>query len=215
MSSVRRFYCNDTINDNLCLCKNSPRFHQIVSNKRSKIKTSWQSTPPDPPPPPVFHMLCTWIHTCPPHPTQLEQIAERNPGCSNPLGNNPYTHLHTCSEILLPTPACVHAEDNYKKTHYWPTIQIRPATECLCLDKYQVSSAVHVRVASSPGPTRKIGKKGLVTLPRMCWVSILCNSHVSYTSCGSQIQMTIVIQSRWTDLVVDRLQANLHVVRQE
>ena len=29
---------NDTINGNLCLCKNSPRFHQIVSKKRSKIK---------------------------------------------------------------------------------------------------------------------------------------------------------------------------------
>ena len=41
-----------TINGNLCLCKNCPRFHQIVSivsNKRSKIKISWGSMPLDPP----------------------------------------------------------------------------------------------------------------------------------------------------------------------
>ena len=30
--------CNDTINGNLCLCKNSPRFHQIASKKSPKSK---------------------------------------------------------------------------------------------------------------------------------------------------------------------------------
>ena len=40
---------NDTINGKLCLCEDSPRFHQIASNERSKIKISWGSMPPDPP----------------------------------------------------------------------------------------------------------------------------------------------------------------------
>ena len=53
---------NDTINGKLLLCENSPRFQQIVSNIRSKIKISWGSMPTDPL---VCCMLCTWIHTCP------------------------------------------------------------------------------------------------------------------------------------------------------
>ena len=79
--------CNDIINGKLCLCENSPRFHQIVSNKRSKIKISR-----GPPIPLVCHMFCTWIRTClpppqqsmqshfvPPPPNPLGQKAERNP----------------------------------------------------------------------------------------------------------------------------------------
>ena len=50
---------NDTINGKLCLCENSPRFHQIASSKRSKIKISLGSMPPNPP-------FATWIHTCSP-----------------------------------------------------------------------------------------------------------------------------------------------------
>ena len=42
----------------LCLCKNSPRFYQIASNKR------WGSMPLDPL---VCHMLCTQICACPPN----------------------------------------------------------------------------------------------------------------------------------------------------
>ena len=53
--------CNDTINGKLCLCENSLRFHQIVSNKRSKIKIFR-----GPPIPLVCHMFCTRIHICPP-----------------------------------------------------------------------------------------------------------------------------------------------------
>ena len=53
-----KFYksINDTINGKLCLCENSPRFHQFVSNKSSKIKISRGSIPPDPL---LCHMLCT------------------------------------------------------------------------------------------------------------------------------------------------------------
>ena len=39
---------NDTINGKLCLCENSPRFHQIVSNKRSKIKIVGQKAERNP-----------------------------------------------------------------------------------------------------------------------------------------------------------------------
>ena len=62
------------IHAKLCLCENSPRFHQIASNKRSKIKIFQGSMPP------VCHMLCTWIHTCPVStcPSLLGQKAERN-----------------------------------------------------------------------------------------------------------------------------------------
>ena len=66
---------NDTVNGKLWLCKNSPRFHQIVSNKTSKIKISRGACPRTPP---VCHMLCTWIHTC--------------------LPNNPYN-------LILPRPS--------------------------------------------------------------------------------------------------------------
>ena len=38
---------NDTKNCKLCLCENSPRFHQIASN--NKMKISQGSMPPDPP----------------------------------------------------------------------------------------------------------------------------------------------------------------------
>ena len=55
---------NDTINGNLCLCKNSPRFHQIASKKRSKIKISQGNIPWTPL---VCHILCTQIYTCPPN----------------------------------------------------------------------------------------------------------------------------------------------------
>ena len=44
------------------LYNNSPRFHQIVSNKRSKIKISRGSIPRTPL---VCHMLCMQICTCP------------------------------------------------------------------------------------------------------------------------------------------------------
>ena len=44
------------------VCAKSPRFHQIVSNKRSKIKISWGSMPPDHSSLPY---ICTQIHTCP------------------------------------------------------------------------------------------------------------------------------------------------------
>ena len=37
-----------TMNGKLCLCENSPRFHQIAPNKMSKIKISQRSMPPDP-----------------------------------------------------------------------------------------------------------------------------------------------------------------------
>ena len=40
-----------------CLCENSPRFHQIMSNKKSKIKISQGSIPPDPPS--LLHALHT------------------------------------------------------------------------------------------------------------------------------------------------------------
>ena len=36
---------NNTINGKLCLCENSPRFHQIVSNKRFKIRGACPRTP--------------------------------------------------------------------------------------------------------------------------------------------------------------------------
>ena len=62
-SSIYKSF-NDTINCELCLCKKSPRFHQIVSTKRSKIKNfprgECLQTPL------VCSMLCTQIHTCPP-----------------------------------------------------------------------------------------------------------------------------------------------------
>ena len=40
-----------------CLCENSPRFHQIMSNKKSKIKISQGNIPPDPPS--LLHALHT------------------------------------------------------------------------------------------------------------------------------------------------------------
>ena len=46
---------------NLCLCKNSLRFHQIASNKRSKIKISRGSVPRTP-----LFATCFETHTCPP-----------------------------------------------------------------------------------------------------------------------------------------------------
>ena len=46
ISHVNQF--NDTITGKLCLCKHSPRFHQIVSNKRSKIKISPEEHAPRP-----------------------------------------------------------------------------------------------------------------------------------------------------------------------
>ena len=51
---------NDTINSKLCLCKNSPRFHQI---KGPKSKFSGRARPSTPL---VCCMLCTQIRTCPP-----------------------------------------------------------------------------------------------------------------------------------------------------
>ena len=57
----------------LCLCKNSPRFHQIVSDKRSKIKISRQSMPLDPP------NLTSALHADTYLPPPLGQKAERNP----------------------------------------------------------------------------------------------------------------------------------------
>ena len=50
----------------LCLCENSPRFHQIVSDKRSKIKTFQGSMPPDRPSLP--HVLHTDTYLPPPPP---------------------------------------------------------------------------------------------------------------------------------------------------
>ena len=56
---------NDTINGKLCLCKNSPRFHQIASNKRSKINISRGSIPPDPLS--LSHALHTDTYLLPPN----------------------------------------------------------------------------------------------------------------------------------------------------
>ena len=68
---------NDTINGKLCLCESSPRFHQVVSNKRSRTKIFRGSMPPTPPslphvlhmdtylpPPPIIHTIsfCTPLH---------------------------------------------------------------------------------------------------------------------------------------------------------
>ena len=55
-------YINDTINGKVCLCENSPRFNQSVSNKRYKLKISQGSMPRTPL---VCHMLSTQIRTCP------------------------------------------------------------------------------------------------------------------------------------------------------
>ena len=52
-----------TINGKNCVCENSPRFHEIVSNKRSKIKISQGNMPPDAL---VCRPLCTQMCTCPP-----------------------------------------------------------------------------------------------------------------------------------------------------
>ena len=56
--SIQAF--NDTINGEFCLCRKSPRFHQIASNKRSKNKISPGSMPPNPL---VCPMLSTQIRT--------------------------------------------------------------------------------------------------------------------------------------------------------
>ena len=39
----------DTINGNLCLCKNSPRFHQIASNKKVQNQNLTGEHAPGPP----------------------------------------------------------------------------------------------------------------------------------------------------------------------
>ena len=70
---------NDTINGELCLCENSPRFHLIASNKRSKIKISPGEHAPGPP-----HALHTNTYLPPNKPYNLilpplGQKAERNP----------------------------------------------------------------------------------------------------------------------------------------
>ena len=77
-NSINSSLHNDTINGKLWLCENSPRFHQIVSIKRSKIKISWENMPPDraslphalhtdtylppppPPPPPIIHTISSF-----------------------------------------------------------------------------------------------------------------------------------------------------------
>ena len=74
-----------TINGKLCLCENSPRFHQIASNK---IKISRGACPRTPL---LCHMLCTRILNCPPNNSHnlilppLGQKAERNPAHVHPL----------------------------------------------------------------------------------------------------------------------------------
>ena len=49
----------------MCVCENSPRFYEIVSIKRSEIKTSQGSMPPDPPSLP--HALHTDMYLPPPN----------------------------------------------------------------------------------------------------------------------------------------------------
>ena len=74
MLRILFYMFNDTINGKLCLCENSPRFHQISSNTRSKIKISWGSMPLDPPSlTHALHMdtclpLIYTISLCPPPP---------------------------------------------------------------------------------------------------------------------------------------------------
>ena len=60
---------NDTINGELCLCKKSPRFHQTVSNKRSKNKLSRGCMPLDTPSLP--HALHTDTYLIPNNPYNL------------------------------------------------------------------------------------------------------------------------------------------------
>ena len=67
-NSIKSSLHNDTINGKLCLCVNSPRFHQIVSNKRSKIKISRGSMPLDPPSLPHALHTNTYILVPPPPP---------------------------------------------------------------------------------------------------------------------------------------------------
>ena len=63
-------------------------------------------------------------------------------------------------------------------------------------------------LASSPGPTPKIGKGGLVSLANFP----VCAESAYYAaitclmwSHGSQLLLTMVLQSRWTDLATERL----------
>ena len=81
---------NDTINGKLCLCKNSPRFHQIASNKRSKFKISQGSMPPSLP-----HALHMDTYLPPP----IGQKAERNPAvaCMRSSVVVWFHSLHVCS----------------------------------------------------------------------------------------------------------------------
>ena len=74
----------------------SPRFHQIASNKRFKIKIPRGTCPRTPL---VWHMLCTQIHTCPPYSPDdviwpsLGQKAERNPVVAGKEGWLVHIHL--------------------------------------------------------------------------------------------------------------------------
>ena len=83
----------------------------------------------------------------------------------------------------------------------------------ICKKKYNWVKAVKpfswVRLASSPGPTQKIGKRAWLHLQTFSYV---LNQYVTITclmwSCGSQQLLT---NSRWTDLATERLQTNLTV----
>ena len=59
-------------------------------------------------------------------------------------------------------------------------------------------------LASSPGPTQTWSH---LQTSRMCWVSYYVTITCLTRSCGSQLLFMVALQSRWTDLTMEQLQA--------
>ena len=108
-NSINSSLHNDTINGKLWLCENSPRFHQIVSNKRSKIKISRESMPPDRPSLP--HALHGYLFAPPIHNlilSPLGQKAERNPETVLTIIPDLNVRAHRSANNVIPAHSVAH-----------------------------------------------------------------------------------------------------------
>ena len=116
-NSINSSLHNDTINGKLWLCENSPRFHQIVSNKRSKIKISRESMPPDRPSLPHALHTDTYLPPPPPPPpnnshnlilSPLGQKAERNPETVLTIIPDLNVRAHRSANNVIPAHSVAH-----------------------------------------------------------------------------------------------------------
>ena len=108
-NSINSGLHNDTINGKLWLCENSPRLHQIVSNKRSKIKISRESMPPDRPSLP--HALHGYLLAPPIHNlilSPLGQKAERNPETVLTIIPDLNVRAHRSANNVIPAHSVAH-----------------------------------------------------------------------------------------------------------